>query len=357
MQWWHLRKPGGAGFLILVFLLVVPACKLPEPELPTSGSPSITTTVDPTITAGTSGTGVTAPQIVSPASGSDVDEPRPTLVVSNASASDGSAPNYAFQVATNNAFTEIVDSVNGVAQGGNGQTSWRVSERLDSGKYFWRAQATVGSSTGPPTSTANFRVQTGEAPDAPQGKLLISDDLINGSMGDVRGGRFIPQGWQVIQKSDYIRYEVPPISSGFVEWENMGLAPSNPDPNTYMLFGMWDPSKGDYRTNPFRVHVQKLDTNHNPPYIRLRWISQGQEHDEGFNFLGWNPSRVYQWRVEWGSEGSENAARVSVDGQVIIRLRYGKGYTPDTHWIELGIAARHESIIGAVYRNLRIGRN
>ncbi len=357
MQRRHLCRLGGAGFLILVFLLVAPACKLPQPELPTSGSPSITSSANPNVSAGTSGTSITAPQIVSPASGSDVSESRPTLVVANASTSDGSTPIYTFQVAASSGFTELVDSVNGVAQGGNGQTSWRVSERLEAGKYFWRAQAAVGSNAGPPTPVADFRVRTSSEPNAPQGGLLISDDLINGSIGDVRGGRFIPQGWQVIRKSDYIRYEVPTISKGFVEWENMGLAPSNPDPNTHMLFGMWDPTKGDYRANPFRVHVQKLDTNHNPPYIRLRWIAQGEEHDEGFNFLGWNPQQVYQWRVDWGSEGSSNVARVSVDGQVIIRVRYGAGYNPDVHWIELGIAARQESIIGAVYRNLRIGRN
>jgi hypothetical protein len=31
------------------------------------------------------------------------------------------------------------------------------------------------------------------------------------------------QGWKVITKSDYIRYEMQPISGGFVSWENTGL--------------------------------------------------------------------------------------------------------------------------------------
>jgi hypothetical protein len=105
------------------------------------------------------------------------------------------------------------------------------------------------------------------------------------------------------------------------------------------------------------VHVRKLDTQgHNPPYVRLRWISGGQEYNEGFDFLAWNPGRAYRWRVEWGPGGGGNEARVLLDGLVVIRTRYGPAYQPAEHWIEMGVEERAESIVGVVFRNVSIGR-
>ena len=158
-------------------------------------------------------------------------------------------------------------------------------------------------------------------------------------------------------RGDFIRYVVPTITSGFVEWENVGLQRQNPAPDLYTLFGMWDPSKGPYRENAYRVHIRKLDTQgHNPPYVRLRFISGGEEHNEGYDFLSWNPNQPYRWRVEWGPGGSGNEARVLLDGRVVIRSGYGPVYRPQDHWIEMGVEERAESIVGVVYRNVRIGR-
>lgn len=178
-------------------------------------------------------------------------------------------------------------------------------------------------------------------------------------MGELGGGRFLSSGWQVTARGDFIRYRVPTIESGFVEWENRGLAALNPAPDLFSIFGMWDPTRGAYRENPFRVHVRKLDTQgHNPPWVRLRFISNGDQRDVGWDFLAWDPNRFYRWRVEWGPSpsGDGNEARVLVDGQVVIRTGYGPRYRPTEHWVELGVEERAESIIGLVYRNVRIGR-
>lgn len=186
----------------------------------------------------------------------------------------------------------------------------------------------------------------------------MSDSLTNGgSVGEVSGGRFTRSGWQVTQRGNFIRYRVPTITSGFVEWENLNLTRFNPQRDLFSLMGMWDPTKGDYRENPFRVHVRKLDTaGHNAPYIRMRFISNGDQHDVGWDFLDWDPGRAYRWRLEWGPSGGGNEARVLLDGRQIIRTGYGPVYRPEEHWIELGVEERAESIIGVVYRNVRIGR-
>ena len=81
------------------------------------------------------------------------------------------------------------------------------------------------------------------------------------------GGIFTGAGWQVTDRGNFIRYRVQPMSSCFVEWENLNLTPFNPRRDLFTIMGMWDPSRGDYRENPFRVHVRKLDTQgHNAPY-------------------------------------------------------------------------------------------
>jgi hypothetical protein len=173
----------------------------------------------------------------------------------------------------------------------------------------------------------------------------------------VSGGAFVSGGWQVRAVTDYIRYEVPSLESGWVEFDTTGLLPENPDGSQFMLFGMWDPSAGNYRTNRFRVHLQKLHPNpHNPPYLRVRWISQGEQHDEGSNYNTWGPNRTYHWRIEWGPSGSAHQARVFLENQLMVTVNYNRSYAPDVHWIELGIAERAESIVGVTYSNFRVGQ-
>jgi hypothetical protein len=294
---------------------------------------------------------------VSPLPGTNLNDANPTLTVRNASSQGSSRPTYDFQVATDDGFRGIAAETSGQPEGG-GETSWRVATALSNGRYYWRARAVGAQGPGPYSPISDFFIGGGASAPPPSSSSEIFDPLTNGrSVGEQRGGRFSSAGWQVTSRGDFIRYVVPTITSGFVEWENLGLQRTNPAPDLYTLFGMWDPSKGPYRENPYRVHIRKLDTQgHNPPYVRLRWISGGQEHNEGYDFLAWNPGQAYRWRVEWGPGGGGNEARVLLDGRVVIRTGYGPTYQPQDHWIEMGVEERAESIVGIVYRNVRIGR-
>ncbi|HEY7700238.1 MAG TPA: hypothetical protein VIE88_17560, partial [Vicinamibacteria bacterium] len=197
-----------------------------------------------------------APVHVSPASGTTV-ENQPTLTIQNVTPSDGSTPMYHFQVSVSDTYNPIAAEQTGVAQGTGGQTSWRVNVPLAPGTYFWHARAQVGSTSGPFSGNDRFTTTSGFTGG---GTLLIQDALTNGtSVGSVRGGEFTPDGWRINHLDEYIRYEIPPTSNGFLEWENVGLRRENAEPEAYMLFAMWDPSSGDFRANPFRVNVQKLD--------------------------------------------------------------------------------------------------
>ncbi len=298
---------------------------------------------------------VTAPTIVSPASGSEDNETQPTLVVSNVTVSDGSTPSYTFQVASDSGFSDIVAQEANVAQGTSGQTSWQVTVELTNGQYFWRAKAIAGTTDGAYSSTADFTIR---GVLMPGDVVVLSDPLTNGStLGEAEGGEFTDQGWKVERNEDYLRYEVHSISNGFVQWENTGLALRGATVNSHMLLSMWDPDAGKFTKNRFRVNIQKLwEPAHNPPWLRLRWISGSEQHDAESNFNSWDPSQIYTFRLQWGPAQGAHTTKLFLNGNEIMQVRYTKPYIPNTHWIELGNASREESVINAVYANVVIGK-
>jgi hypothetical protein len=91
--------------------------------------------------------------------------------------------------------------------------------------------------------------------------------------------------------------------------------------------------------------------------VRLRFISDGDERNTGFDFLDWDPSHRYRFRMEWGPGENRNEARFYIDGEDVLMVEYTPDYEPRTHYVELGVnESRNESCIGAVYSNVRIGR-
>ncbi|MGH9323897.1 MAG: hypothetical protein ACRD3V_28935 [Vicinamibacteria bacterium] len=295
-----------------------------------------------------------APAVVTPSSGSVVDSRQPTLTVTNVNVS-GATPTYHFQVAADSGFADIIAEASNVAQGA-GQTSWQVTESLENLSYFWRARAEMGATTGPFSSATEFSVNApGFASGTPLNGVLVYDPLTNGTSVGVRvGGEFTPEGWQVKSRSDYIRYAVPTTEAGYVEWDNSNMEDVVPD-KQWMLFAMWDPSRGGYTQNAYRVGLQKLDSGHRSPYFRVRWISNGEQYDFGNDFEEWDLFKTYRIRVEWGPGIGSQIVRVFIDGQEQYSQTYVNIYRPATHWIELGVQERKESIVGVIYSNVEIG--
>ena len=108
------------------------------------------------------GVNITAPNVVSPASGAKiaVDKQPITLMVQNA-ATNGVRPlSYVFEVATDANFTNKVFSRDGITPG-DGQTGLKLPDPLASGRtYYWRAHAEDGANTGSFTPATNFDVFT-----------------------------------------------------------------------------------------------------------------------------------------------------------------------------------------------------
>jgi hypothetical protein len=187
---------------------------------------------------------------------------------------------------------------------------------------------------------------------------VVFDPLTNGfSIGEVMGGSFINGGWQPQSSADCLRYQVPTLEDGRVEFTTTNLSTPNPVEGKRILLSMWDPTKGDYRENPYRVNLSKLDRSTAAfDDVRLRWISRGEEHNTGISFYDFEPQIVYEWALVWGdAQGVGENVKVFLDGIEILSRNYSAAYHPKTHWIELGQCERQETLEMAIYSNVRIG--
>lgn len=76
----------------------------------------------------------------------------------------------------------------------------------------------------------------------------------------------------------------------------------------------------------------------NDRWLLMRFITQGRQTDIGSSFRDWSPERTYRIRLQWGREGDDQAARLSINGQQIFVFDYPRPYVPVIHRIELGAA-------------------
>ena len=322
------------------------------------GSSPTTPTTPTTPQPPTPDSSLTAPLIRSPAQGEQLEELKPELEVGNATGGSG-IRTYTFEVARDGAFQQIVATETGIREGLGGISVWQVSETLEGdARYFWRSRASTGGGSGPYSATSEFRIKMGFTRDRASGGLVVFDPLTGGSAGQVMGGRFVAGGWQAQSNADCIRYQIPTLPEGRIEFETTNVSSPNPVSGKRMLISMWDPSKGDYTTNPFRMHLQKLDRStvrFND--VRLRFISRGQETNEGISFFDFEPAIVYSWRIEWGTFPGINSQHVKVflEGQEILNRNYDRPYTPNPHLVEIGNCDREETLEEAIWSNLRIG--
>ncbi len=318
-------------------LLVYAACGSDEP----SGS-------SPTITAPT-------PQ--SPANGSTVQSLNPTLTVGNAVGA--ASLRCRFEVATDSGFSNIVAAVDNVPEG-SGSTSWRVTSALATGRFFWRARAATVAVQGPFSSAASFDVEAGFNSRTPVNDIYVSDPLTTGmSVGEVSGGEFRAGGWFATDASSYIRYEIPTTPNGFVEFQVTNLRNPNPRSEKRNLMIMWDPTRGDYTENPFRVHIAKFDTN---LVTAGTCVSDSSRTDKkrirGSTSLTGTPttSTRFVWNgAPFRLSSAASGYKVLMDGREIMTRNYDNLYQPSTHWVELGMGPRNESLEQALYSNVTIG--
>jgi hypothetical protein len=136
MLWMRVRAC--SGILSLVALLAAAACtKSPAAPAPVTATP----------------------QLLTPANGSLVaNQTQPvTLVVQNAAGSKAGTT-YTFEVAADLAFTNKVQTKDGIVEGSGGQTSVKLDALLAAKDYFWRARAQAPGAAGSFSDLFKFTV-------------------------------------------------------------------------------------------------------------------------------------------------------------------------------------------------------
>jgi len=125
------------------------ACSDKSPQAPSPQPPTGTPTLG-------------TPAIVSPSDDQVLDTVRPELRVRNVTSDQQGTRTYDFQVSRDGAFdaaASLIVNKSGIAEGGAADgTAYRVEQDLQtSTRYFWRARATQGATSGGWSSPSRFR--------------------------------------------------------------------------------------------------------------------------------------------------------------------------------------------------------
>jgi len=232
--------------------------------------------------------------------------------------------------------------------------------------YTWQARAEYQGSAGPWSTKAAFL--------APESSFLgvstFADPLTNSkTVGKQHGGTFIPgQGWQSLSQFDGIDYDLQTnchdctlefdatnfgAQEGFatekdVKWVSMGDAGS---------FG----SFGAFRDHPWKMHlVQRADY---PQGIEIIWRNGGTDADGADpgdhriklvdGGVAFKSSNVYHFTLTWGPFGY----RISINGTEVLEDEWDHWYEPPNHRVSLGCYPRGESMVGIIYRNVKLRKN
>jgi hypothetical protein len=152
---------GGSRLGVLLGLsCLLAACAVEKSENPLS----------PSVAGPIPGVGISAPTLSQPAVGAQirVEQQPVTLSIGNSTSTGVRPLVYAFQVAADAGFSNIVFSREGVTPGDDGTTSLRLSDPLASGRtYYWRSKAQDGANESAFSATSNFTIFTPVVLDPP----------------------------------------------------------------------------------------------------------------------------------------------------------------------------------------------
>ncbi len=324
---------------------------------------------------------LTTPGAVSPVDGEQLSTLRPTLTVQNTTSSQQTGTRtYEFQVSDRTDFSIgssltaaflVSVSQSGVAEGGDGRTSYTVGQDLQPAtRMYWRARVIQGSSSSSWSEPAMFRTRLVGYSRA--GELY--DPLIHSeTIGTVSGAHsWIPgRGLRLETENSFVQYRLAEtIANGEFSVEVEGLHPNGPD-HKLKIFSMSD-STGDLTDSNFQLSTMYRGIDGNPPNcIAFKAVFGSQnrilEPDRGARNAGirsLDPSRTYLWKATWGSEFRLLVLDGGLTGSSIYELGIpasgGATYRPSPHYAFLGsnqsvFASDAGTFPGATYRNLWIG--
>jgi hypothetical protein len=125
--------------------------------------------LSPSVAGPIPGVEISAPKMLEPAPGTKISvEKQPvTLLIENAGSNGPRPLSYAFDIATDTGFSNLVVSRE-VPQGDGGRTSLKMTDSLATGRtYYWRVRAQDGANTGPYATPMSFAIFTPIVIDVP----------------------------------------------------------------------------------------------------------------------------------------------------------------------------------------------
>lgn len=277
---------------------------------------------------------LSAPAHVGPADDAQTDTLQPTLIVANASSTQAGSRTYEFEVSPAAVFDATVARGQNIAEGADGRTSWTVSPPLQSNtRYWWRARATQGSTSGPWSTPTRFRTHVEGFNRA--GELY--DPLVNGrTVGTPVDTTFLSRGARLNRLGSRITYTLPQtLSAGEFSLLATGLT-SNSEGDSTKLFSMQE-GFSDLTTNPYRATIEKRD--HGTVTFRFIAGDADARADGERIVVQFDPSLVYFWKFTWGT----GVARLIVleggeQGRVVYDRSdtYSGTYRPSPHIAYIG---------------------
>jgi hypothetical protein len=307
---------------------------------------------------------IAAPAIKAPMGAVQLDTLRPTLEVTNAvTTGTPGTITYRFEASELDTFPagSRTFTAESVAQG-SGSTSVVVgpSDLIPAFTYFWRARATNGTVTSDWSKVETFKTKIAGFKNG----QTVFDPLTDGqSVGAVHGGHFVPdQGWAANTVTDGIDYDIPTCSSCRVEFDvtNFGKAEGAPFSKDLKWLSMGDAADfgnfDAFRNHPWKMHLEQRSDGDGTG-MKLIWRNgdsgdgdPGDHTGRNDSTVNWNGNQVFHFVFEW----TPGHYSVSVDGRVWFEGGFNRPYAPGNHRISLGCYPRGETIIGAIWRNIKI---
>jgi len=327
-----------------------------------NSSTPLTPTPPATVTPASDATlKVSAPVAQSPVGGVKPATGPAMLVVSASTAPFAATPALQYRFQVFNAANAMVENV--VVN----STSHAVDADLTvNAAYTWWGRAEYQGFVGPWSAKASFL--------APESAFLgvstFADPLTTGkTVGQQRGGTFIPgQGWQALSQNDGIDYDLQTNCHDCkLEFDATNFGPQEglPFEKDSKWVSMGDASAFGsfqaFRDHPWKMHlVQRADY---PRGMEIIWRNGGTDADGGDpgdhrikltdTPITFASSTIYHFVLDWGPLGYT----VSVNGILVFEEGWDHWFEPTNHRVSLGCYPRGETMVGIIYRNIKLTKH
>jgi hypothetical protein len=169
-------------------------------------------------------------------------------------------------------------------------------------------------------------------------------------------------GWQPTSYGDFINYDIPTMTSGSVEFDIVGVDPDEPagadgaydtglkfycmgDGNAWDFWGF---RNGDFKASLDKKSGRVYDGESGVIEHIFRIGDDDNRTKTGEN--DWDDTATYHVSLQWGS----GHVTTKIGDMVIADENYSGEYAPANHRISLGCAPRTETLVGAIFSNVRI---